>query len=129
MRLRILLPYKVFDEREHVTRLVADTREGSMGLLPHRLDVAATLTPGILTFEVQGEGEVYTAVSGGLLLKCGSEVTVCVRHAVRGVDLARLRETVEHELGQADEQERTVRSVLARLESGFIRRFVQFRHL
>lgn len=121
------MPYKVFDERDQVRRLVVDTRDGSMGILPHRLDMAATLTPGILTFETESEGEVYTAVSGGLLLKRGLEVTVCVRHAVRDADLARLRETVEHELGQADEQERTVKSVLARLESGVIRRFVQFR--
>jgi F-type H+-transporting ATPase subunit epsilon len=36
-----------------------------------------------------------------------------------------LRQVVEHEFRQLDEQERMARSTLARLEAGMIRRFVE----
>jgi ATP synthase, Delta/Epsilon chain, beta-sandwich domain len=42
-----------------VTRIVAETHEGSLGLLPHRLDCVAALVPGILVYETEAEGEVY----------------------------------------------------------------------
>jgi F-type H+-transporting ATPase subunit epsilon len=50
MKPKILLPFEIFAERTGVLRIVAETREGSFGLLPHRLDSAAALTPGILIF-------------------------------------------------------------------------------
>ena len=37
MNLKILLPFKVFAEKTGVSRIVARTRDGSFGLLPHRL--------------------------------------------------------------------------------------------
>ena len=36
MHLKVLLPFRVFADKTHVTRIVAETREGSFGLLPHR---------------------------------------------------------------------------------------------
>jgi F-type H+-transporting ATPase subunit epsilon len=128
MTLKVLLPFEIFAEKTGVTRAVAETRGGSFGLLPHRLDCAAALTPGILTFETVTEGEVYFAVDEGILVKAGLEVLVSVRNAIAGQDLSRLREAVEHQFMNLDEQERKVRSALAKLESGFIRRFVAFQH-
>ena len=43
MTLKILLPYQVFAHKSGVSRIVAETREGSFGLLPHRLDCVAPL--------------------------------------------------------------------------------------
>jgi F-type H+-transporting ATPase subunit epsilon len=51
------LPFKVFTKQKAVTRIVAETREGSFGLLPHRLDCVAALEPGILIYETATEGE------------------------------------------------------------------------
>jgi F-type H+-transporting ATPase subunit epsilon len=51
-----------------------------------------------------------------------------VRNAIGGADLGRLRAAVEREFLTLDEREMNVRSVLARLESGFVRRFMEFRH-
>ncbi len=128
MNLKILLPFKVFAEKTGVLRIVAGTREGSFGLLPHRLDCAAALAPGILVFETEAEGEVYIAVDEGVLVKTGADVLVSVRNAIGGMDLGKLREAVEQEFLNLDEQEKSVRSVLAKLESGFIRRFAVFHH-
>ena len=128
MNLKILLPFKIFAEKNGVERIVAETREGSFGLLPHRLDCVAALAPGILVFETEAEGEVCVAVDEGILVKAGAEVWVSVRNAIGGMDLDQLRAAVEREFLNLDEQERSVRSVLAKLEIGFIRRFAAFHH-
>jgi F-type H+-transporting ATPase subunit epsilon len=128
MNLKILLPFKVFAEKTGVSRIVAETREGSFGLLPRRLDCVAALAPGILVFETKAEGEVCIAIDEGILVKTGTDVLVSVRNAIGGGDLDQLREMVEQEFLNLDEQEKSVRSVLAKLESGFVRRFAAFHH-
>jgi len=128
MNLKVLLPFKIFAEKTGVLRIVAGTREGSFGLLPHRLDCVAALAPGILVFETKSEGEVCMAVDEGILVKTGADVLVSVRNAIGGTDLDKLREAVKREFLNLDEQEKSVRSVLAKLESGFIRRFAVFHH-
>lgn len=128
MNLKILLPFKIFAEKSGVLRVVAETRAGSFGLLPRRLDCVAALAPGILVFETAAEGEVCVAVDEGVLVKTGADVLVSVRNAIGGTDLGKLRQAVENEFLNLDEQEKSVRSVMAKLESGFIRRFAGFHH-
>ena len=128
MNLKVLLPFKVFAEKTGVSRIVAESRDGAFGLLPHRLDCVAALAPGILVFETKDEGEVYIAVDEGILVKTGTDVLVSVRNAIGGANLGKLREAVEQEFLELDEQEKSVRSVLAKLESGFVRRFATFHH-
>jgi F-type H+-transporting ATPase subunit epsilon len=103
---------------------VAQTLQGSFGLLPHRLDCTAALAPGILTYETEADGEVYVAVDQGVLVKAGSDVLVSVRNAIGGTDLGKLHEAVKQEFLNVDEQEKSVRAVLAKMESGFIRRLL-----
>jgi F-type H+-transporting ATPase subunit epsilon len=124
MTLKILLPFQVFAEQTDVSRIVAETRTGSFGLLPHRLDCVAALSPGILTYETESDGEVFLAVDEGVLVKTGPEVLVSVRRVVAGTDLGRLRETVDREYLTLDAAERSARSVLAKMEGDFIRRIV-----
>ena len=128
MNLKVLLPFRIFAEKTGVSRIVAETREGSFGLLPRRLDCVAALAPGILIYEHEGEAEVYVAVDEGVLIKTGPDVLVSVRNAIAGTDLRRLREAVEREFLNLDEREQRVRSVLVRMESGFIRRLAEFHH-
>jgi len=128
INLKVLLPFQIFVERRNVKRIVAQTLQGSFGLLPRRLDCAAALTPGILTYETEAEGNVYLAVDQGVLVKAGMDVLVSVRNAFGGTDLDKLHETVKREFLAVDEQERNVRSVLAKMESGFIRRLMDFQH-
>ena len=128
MHLKVLLPFQVFAENIGVSRVVAETHEGSFGLLPHRLDCVAALVPGILIYEDEAENEVYVAVDEGVLVKAGLEVLVSVRNAIGGTDLGQLREAVDREFLNLNQREQTVRSVMAKLESGFIRRLVEFHH-
>lgn len=128
MNLKVLLPFGIFAENAGVTRLVAETHEGSFGVLPHRLDCVAALAPGILTYEAKSDGEVFVAVDEGVLIKTGPEVIVSVRRAIGGTDLGQLREAVEREFLTRDEHEKSVRSVLARMESDLIRRMAALHH-
>jgi F-type H+-transporting ATPase subunit epsilon len=122
MNLKILLPFQVFAEKTGVSRIVAETPEGSFGLLPHRLDCVAALAPGILTYETAADGEVFVAVDEGVMVKAGPDVRVSVRRALAGADLGELRDAVEREFLTLDEQEKDVRSVVAKMEGDLIRR-------
>ena len=129
MTLKVLLPFQVFSEKANVTRIVADTLAGSIGLLPNRLDCVAALTPGILVIETGDEGETYVAIDEGVLVKSGRSVLVSVRNAIDGAELGELREAVEREFLTLDEHEESVRAVLVRMESGFMRRLADFHHV
>ena len=128
MNLKILLPFKVFADKTNVSRIVVQTREGSLGLLPHRLDCVAALAPGVLIYETDVDGEVFLAVDEGVLVKTGSDVLVSVRQALGGTDLGQLRAAVEREFLTLGEQERTRRTVLAKMEGDLVRRMASFRN-
>ena len=63
-----------------------------------------------------------------MLVKTGPDVFVSVRRAMGGTDLAQLREGVEKDFRALDEHEQSVRTVMAKLESGVLRRLVSFQH-
>jgi F-type H+-transporting ATPase subunit epsilon len=128
MNLKVLLPFQVFAEKTAVSRIVAETHEGSFGLLPHRLDCVAALTPGILVYQIEAEREEYVAVDEGVLVKSGLDVLVSVRRALGGTDLGQLRALVEKEFLTLDEREKSVRLVMTKLETGFLSRLATFQH-
>lgn len=128
MNLKILLPFQVFTEKIGVVRIVAETLAGSLGMLPHRLDCVVGLIPGILTYENKTEGEVSLAVDEGVLVKTGLDVLVSVRNAIGGADLGQLRAAVEQDFLSRNDQAQSMRSAMAKMESGFIRRLVEFQH-
>jgi F-type H+-transporting ATPase subunit epsilon len=128
MNLKVLVPYRIFAEKTGVSRIVVETAAGSFGLLPHRLDCVAALTPGILSYETESGGEVFVAVDEGILVKTGVDVLISVRRAIGGTDLGQLHAEVEKEFLTMDERERNVRSVAEKLETGFLCRFAAFQH-
>ena len=68
------------------------------------------------------------AVDEGVLVKTGLDVLVSVRNAIGGTDLGQLHEAVEREFLNLNEREQSVRSVMAKMESDFIRRLAEFHH-
>ncbi len=108
-----------------MVRIVAESTAGSFGLLPHRLDCVAVLVPGILSYETAARGEVFLALDEGVLVKAGADVRISARRAIGGADLGRLRDAVAREFVQQDAQEHELRSVMAQLEGGFLRRFAR----
>ena len=126
MNLRILLPFGVFADQADVSRVIADTTDGSYGLLPHRLDCVAALVPGILTYEAKDCGTVYVGIDQGVLVKAGAQVTVSVRRATGGSDLGQLKDAVERDFLKLDEQERNVRTAVAKMEGSLMGRLAEF---
>jgi len=119
----------VFVSVANVARIVVMTPAGSFGLLPHRLDCATVLTPGLLTYAIAAGEEFHLAVDTGVLVKTGADVLVCVRHAIAGADLGHLRQAVEQEMLHLNDEEKSNRTRLAHLESGLIRAFVELQRV
>ncbi len=128
MTLKILLPYKIFAIKTGVTRIVAETPNGSFGILPQRLDCVAALEPGILTYENDTEGEAFVAVDSGVIIKTGDQVLVSVRNASGGVSLELLQDAVEREFMEHDEKEEKRRDGLKAMESSFINKLMRYNH-
>ena len=124
MKLRVLLPIEVLIE-EDATKVIAEAHNGFFCLLPRHVDFIAALVPGILSFETTGGREEFLAVDEGILIKCGQEVTVSTRNAMRGPDLGQLKRTAVERFKALDEREKTARSAMARIEAGFVRRFLE----
>jgi len=128
MNLKILLPSEIFANKTDVLNIVAETGAGSFEFLPNRLDCVAAIAPGILTYQTKDEGTVYVAVDEGVLVKAGVDVLVSVRHAIGGTDLSQLQAAVKREFLAIDEQEKKVRTAVAKMESGLIGRLAELQH-
>lgn len=125
MHLTILLPFRTFEDLQNVRRIVMETSEGAFGLLPQRLDCVAALVPGIFTYET--ESEHYIAIDEGVMIKAGQEVVLSVRNAIHGASLEELHQAVETAFKRQDESEENMRSVMAKMESGFLQSLEKFR--
>ena len=126
MKLTVLLPFKVLVEETPVLSIVVETRDGSFGLLPNRLDCVAALVPGILVYHTENGDENLLAVDEGILVKTGSDISVSVRRALASNDINQLHQQVEQEYQTLNEEQQTMHSIMAKLESGFLHRFARF---
>ena len=126
MQLKVLLPTRVLVD-EQVTKVTAEAEDGSFCLLPRHVDFVAALVPGLLSFETPGGSEEFLAADEGMLVKCGPEVLVSTRRAVRGADLGALQRTVEQQFRVLDEREKAARTVAAKLEANLVRRFMELK--
>ena len=96
---------------------------------PHRIRAVlfvSALAPGILTYSKENGRERHVAVMEGTLAKIDDEVLVSTRRAVKGDSLETLNKTVKNDFRKLEEKEKKMRSAAARIEAGFIRRFLEF---
>ncbi|MCA9506997.1 MAG: F0F1 ATP synthase subunit epsilon [Myxococcales bacterium] len=126
--LSILLPFGVFLKKNEVLCITAVSQQGSLGILPHRLDCTTALVPSIITFQAKNEKESFVAIDEGIFIKTGSNVLICVRNAIVGASLSQLKDTIEKEFLSLNENERQLRSVISKMESSLIHRFTELRH-
>jgi F-type H+-transporting ATPase subunit epsilon len=128
MHLKVLLPFQVFADKSGVSRIVAEAKTGSFGILPHRLDCVTALAAGIFAYETEAEGLIYLAVDEGVLIKTGNDVLISVRNAIGGTDLGQLRDAVEKRFLNLSEKEQSAREIMEKMESGLISRLAEFHH-
>jgi F-type H+-transporting ATPase subunit epsilon len=123
LNLKLLLPTEVLLDKE-VDQITAEAENGFFSLLPRHIDFVAALVPGLLSYKAAGR-EHFLAIDEGILVKKGLEVLVSVRNAVEGGELGELERIVEEKFKILDDKEKTARSAIARIEAGFIRRFLE----
>ena len=128
MKLKVLLPDRVLVD-EDAAKVVAEAENGSFCLLPRHVDFVAALAPGILSFVDERGREVFLALDEGALVKQGHEVLVSTRRGVRGEQLGELRRLVEQQFQKMDEYEVKARSAMAKIEAGFVRRFLDLQEI
>lgn len=124
MNLKVLLPTEVFVDRD-VTKVVAEAENGSFCLLPRHIDFVTALVPGLLSYFIDDEQEVFLGIDEGILVKCGTEVLVSTRHAVQGPDLGSLQRTIDEQFRVLDEKEKMARTAVAKLEANLVRCFLE----
>ena len=124
MKLTVWLPYEVLLE-EPVDRIKAEAPDGWFGLLPRHIDFVTALVPGVLTFQPCGKAEEYLAVDHGILVKCGPDVSISTRNAVRGTSLEKLKTEVEVQFRAREEREHAARAYEAKLEADLVRHLLE----
>jgi len=127
MRLKVLIPTKILvDDKVH--SITARGMEGSFCIKPAHIDYISILVPGLLYYQCVNQDKFsYLAVDQGICIKKGVDVFVSVRNAVISTDIGRLHELVKTRFTTLDQQERKVRTAMAKLESDFIHRFMELK--
>ena len=126
INLKILLPTSIFLE-ESVEKIKGEGLEGEFCLKPKHIDYATALIPGIFSYVSTTGKEHFLAIDHGILVKQGTNVMIATRRTVAG-DLGQLNKEVGKMLLEREEREKQSRSAVARLEIGFIKRFLEFSH-
>lgn len=126
IELKIYLPSGIFLE-EKVGKVKGESPAGGFCLLPRHIDYATALVAGIFSYTNLDGNEFFLAVDNGILVKKGREVMIAARRAVAG-ELGMLNQEVEKMLEARKERETLNRSAVAKLEAGFLRRFMEFSH-
>jgi F-type H+-transporting ATPase subunit epsilon len=120
MRLTVRLPTEIF-LTEEVTKIKAEAPNGWFALLPRHVDFVTALVPGVMTFVSRDGEEEYLAIDQGILVKCGPEVSVSTRSAVRSTNLEELKSEVVTEFEAEEEREKKNLEFEAKLEADLVR--------
>jgi len=126
IELKIYLPSGTFLE-EMAEKIKGESPAGQFCLLPRHIDYVTALVPSIFSYTNKSGHEFFLALDNGILVKKGLEVTIAVRRAVTG-ELGLLNKEVEKMVDASSEREKMNKSAMAKLEAGFLRRFMDFRH-
>lgn len=123
MRLQVLLPGEILLDAA-ADKIVAEAENGWFCLEPRHVDFVAALVPGLLSYTTPVGEEMHVGIDEGILVKCGALVRVSTRQGVLGDDPVGLKHIILQQEAELDEHERHARSVLARLEAGVAKRFL-----
>lgn len=126
IELKIYLPSGIFIEQK-VVKIKGESPAGGFCLLPRHIDYVTALVSGVFSYTDLDGKEFFLALDNGILVKKDRMVMIASRRAVAG-ELGMLNREVEKMLEVRNERERLTRSAVAKLEAGFLRRFMEFSH-
>lgn len=124
LQLRVLMPTRT--ALETVARKVAASgAHGAFCLLPHHVDFVAVLAVGLLAYvDTDGE-EVFAAVDGGTLVKCGADVLISTPNALVGAELGELEPGLAQLDRARDERDSALQLALRRLEVDLLHQLIE----
>jgi F-type H+-transporting ATPase subunit epsilon len=122
-QLKMMIPLRTVVDQE-IRKLKAEGVHGTFVILPRHVDCAIELKPCLLSYE-QEDGEIYYAIDGGLLVKCGQEVKVITPQLAGDAPLGELQASVRAMLQDVGDQEARARRALQRIETDIVRRFME----
>jgi len=120
MKLTVRVPIEIY-LTEQIARIKAESPDGWFTLLPRHVDFVTALVPGVLTLVSRSGEEEYLAIDQGILVKCGPDVSVSTRAAVRGTNLDQLKRDVVEQFVAEEERERKNLEFEAKLEADLVR--------
>ncbi|MBN2755172.1 MAG: F0F1 ATP synthase subunit epsilon [Candidatus Goldbacteria bacterium] len=129
MKLKIVSLTETF-QAENIEAVNIPGEKGCYSILPHHIDYAALVCPGVLTFRDAAGGRTDMAVDEGLLIKKGNDVYLSCRNAIKGMpetEINALKTVVHDRFEVIDETEKKTREMLSRMESSFVRRFLEMK--
>lgn len=123
MKLTVMMPSETVLDQP-AAKITAEGLNGAFCLLPRHVDFVTLLTRGLVVCTTLEGEEIFLAVNGGLLVKQGEQVHVSTRQAVVG-PLGELRSVLEERFRKIDQREQNAQRAMARIEAGFVRRFLE----
>lgn len=123
MQLKVFIPSKILIDVS-VDKVIAEDSKGSFCILPKHIDCVRILVPCILVYELSGS-EKYIGIDRGVLVKCKTDIRVAIKNAIYDVELGQMKEKLETNLKQIDEDEKKVRTILTEIEVDFIKKYVE----
>jgi F-type H+-transporting ATPase subunit epsilon len=126
MQVSLRLPTRALFEGPAV-RIMATAENGAFGILPNHVDFVTALVPSVLLVTLPDGRERIFGIDVGILVKKGHKLEVAVRRGVESDDLSSLRETVGSSFAAMEDDERTARAALSRLEANMVHRFASLR--
>lgn len=126
MNLTVYSPARVEVEQE-VRKVSAESLHGHFTLEPRHVDYLADLVAGIVTYQTPQGREQFLAIDGGLLVKAGEEVRISSPRVGKG-SLGELRTKVLESFQQLSQRESQARSALEKMQTDFVRRFMELEH-
>jgi len=124
VRLKVWIPTEVLLDEE-VRKITAEAEDGWFCILPRHIDFVTSLVPGILSFQLPNQETEYLAIDRGVLVKCGPEVSLSTRRAVRSASLDGLKENVERQFQALQEKDQAAREYEAKLEADLVRQLLE----
>lgn len=120
MQVNIRLPQSLLFSGE-ILKLSATAENGSFGIWPNHADFVTALVPSVLVLIDHANRELFFGMDEGLLVKVGHQVDIAVSRAIQSDDLESLHALLAASFHRIDEQERSARTAISKLELSMVR--------
>lgn len=107
---------------EQVTSFVGEDDSGSFGIQAHHSRLMASLVFGMARFRIADESWQYLAMPGALLYFADNELTINTRRYLIDKDYQRISTALREQLLAEEEELRSVKDSLHRMEEEVLRR-------